>query len=113
METDLSTRLHAYATTAAAQTPDAARLYADALASSDAASTAASAAIVSSHPRELRGDSPPAGLHPGRDELDLLAADKPAAKDVPVLLPLRSGDATVADLALGAEGIPAIKNQNG
>jgi hypothetical protein len=115
MESDLITRLREYSTTAAAQSPSDPRQHADALASSDAASAAASAAIICSHTRELRGDSPPADLLPGQDELDLLAADKPASgESLPFIpLPLRSGKITVDDLAAGADAIPAIKARNG
>ena len=121
METDLQLRLHAYAATAAAQSPpdprDAA-LYADALSSSLAASSAASAAIICSHPRELRGDSPPPDLLPGQDELDLLTAARPGENNVDgnprqVALPLPVCDASLADLAAGADGLPAIRNCHG
>ena len=79
MQTDLSIRLHAYATTAEAPIPAPVSLYADALTSSQAAATAASAGIICSHTRILLGDGPPPDyLLPGVDELDVLAADKPA-----------------------------------
>lgn len=130
METDLSIRLHAYATAAEAQLPASTTLYADALACSLAASAAASAGIICSHTRILRGDSPPDDLLTGQDELDILVADKPAIKpaDNPgerdtneppsedtspsQRLPLRPGKDTMAVLALGAAGIPAIKSQH-
>jgi hypothetical protein len=112
METDLSIRLHAYAATAEAQIPDSTLLYADAVASSRAASTAASASIICSHTRELRGDSEPAYLLPGQDELDVLVADKPKDDDAPhrIRLPFRPGNGTIASLALGAAAIAAIKS---
>jgi hypothetical protein len=114
METELQIRLHAYAATAAAQSPSDPRLYADAVKSSQAAAAAASAALICSHPRELQGDSQPADLPPGQDELDLLAADKPTGEGIPrVQLPLHGGSATLADLARGADGVSAVKNSNG
>jgi len=95
METDLRIRLRAYATTAEAQTSADATRYAPALSSSRAASAAASASIICSHTRELPGDS---GLEDPVDQ--------------PIHLPLRPGSGSVASLALGADGIPAIKSQN-
>ena len=112
METDLSIRLHAYATTAEAIPPGNPSLYSDALASSRAASAAVSAGIICSHTRVLRGHSPPVSLLPGQDELDLLAADSESTAPG-VLLPLRSGHDTLDNLVLGAAGIPAIKSRNG
>jgi hypothetical protein len=93
METDLHIRLRTYLTTAETQVPSGTARYADALTSSRAASVAASASIVCSHTRELSGSDPGD------------TAERPR-------LPLRPGNGSVASLALGAEGIPAIKSQN-
>ena len=126
MQTDLSIRLRAYAATAEAQVPERTSLYAEALASSHAASAAASAGIVCSHTRILRGDSSPDYLLPGQDELDVLVADKPSGHGHPATdqldapdtmnhthLPLHSGEDTLSSLALGASGVLAIKTRNG
>jgi hypothetical protein len=122
-ETELTNRLRAYATLAPAQVPASVGLYASALPASQAASAAASASIVCSHTRELRGDSLPDYLLPGQDELDVLVANKVANKpaasatdeapghtaSAPILMPLRPGNSGIEHLALGAAGIPAIK----
>ena len=131
METDLKLRLQAYATKVDAQIASEPFRYADALGSSIAASAAASASIICSHSRILRGDSPPTYLLPGQHELDFLAADKPSGQPASDLstgqgappsaaehtdpappgrtrLPLRPGKDTLKNLALGAAGIPAI-----
>jgi hypothetical protein len=92
METNLRIRLRAYATTADAQIPGDTTLYADALASSRAASAAASASIICSHARELP-EEPRAGHQH--------------------TLPLRPGNDSVAKLVPGAEGVASIKSQNG
>jgi len=129
METDLSIRLHAYAGTAQAQAAVHSPHCADALACSRAASAAASAAIICSHTRVLRGDSRPDYLLPGQDELEVLVADKPTLKPAAepashtvaeptaepdrLRLPLRPGSGSLANLVLGADGIPAIKNRHG
>jgi len=134
METDLKIRLQAYATTAEVQIPSDTSPFADALASSKASSSAAATNIICSHARILRGDSPPSWVLPGQHELDLLAADKrsrkdgdPAAPDASGAgdagaepadeasarkqrLPLHPGKDSLSTLALGASGIPAIKN---
>jgi hypothetical protein len=129
MQTDLSIRLRAYADTIEpVEATGHNSLYTEALASSHAASAAASAAIISSHTRILRGDSPPDYLLPGQDELDILVADKPSGHRDPATgqldapgatnhphLPLHPGDegnGTLNSLVLGAPGILAIKNRN-
>jgi hypothetical protein len=117
MESDLSTRLRAWANTAEAKHPGDNSLCADAVSSSQAASAAASASIVCSHARELRGDSD--HLLSVKDELEVLVADRPGANSngensarwIP--LPLKPGNDTVANLVLGAAGIPAMKSRNG
>ncbi len=126
MQTDLSIRLRAYFAMGEAAIPANMSLFAEALACSSAASAAASAGIICSHTRILRGDSPPDYLLPGQDELDVLVADKPVryedqASDQPdapdatkqTRLPLLYGNATLDSLTLGASGIEAIKNGNG
>jgi hypothetical protein len=130
MQTDLSIRLRAYAATAeVVQAHGHKSLYAEALASSQATSAAASAGIICSHTRILRGDSAPDYLLPGQDELEVLVADKPSRHGNPATdqfdaagatsqthLPLHpcidSGNG-LDSLALGAAGILAIKNRNG
>ncbi len=129
MQTDLSIRLRAYADTKeAVEGTGHNSLYAEALASSHAAAAAASAGIISSHTRILRGDSAPDYLLPGQDELDVLVADKPSGQGDPATgqldapgatsqphLPLHQGDEgtdALNNLALGAPGILAIKNRN-
>jgi hypothetical protein len=132
METDLSIRLHAYASTAEPRPPVETHLYADAIASSRAASAAASAGIICSHTRVLRGDPAPdgvglPGMLPEQDELDFLCAEKPAAHPADEgdtagapnetsppsrRLPLHAGNDTLTLLALGADGIPAIKGRD-
>src|SRR5580658_8371718 len=131
MQTDLSIRLRAYAATLEAPTQGAVHsparksLYAEALASSHAASEAASAGIICSHTRILQGDSPPEYLLPGQDELDVLVADKPSRHGDPATdqadapdatirthLPLHANDSNdsndaLNNLALGAPGIMA------
>ena len=132
MQTDLSIRLRAYAATAKLEAPADNSLYAEALACSSVAAAAASAGIICSHTRILRGDSPPDYLLPGQDELDFLVADKPSGHADPATdqidapdankrtrLPLHPGkgrndcDDTLDSLALGAPGIRAIKSRNG
>jgi len=113
METDLSIRLHAYATAAERRAAADTSLFTDAISSSRAASVSASAGIICSHTRELRGDSAAGYLRPDQDELDFLVADKPeaghAAADRLPLRPAKPGHDGLASLAMGAEGIPAIK----
>lgn len=99
METDLSNRLHAYA---------------EALASAHAASAAASASIICSHTRELRGDSVPDYLLPGQDELAMLVADgAPPATILPLDAAEDGGDDGIANIALGADGVASLKGRNG
>lgn len=119
MENDLSIRLRAYVGAAEPRIPDNTLYYADALASSRAASMAASAGIICSHPRELRGNADP-GAEADLD-LDALVADGAAdgaADAVPgqpdedppddtgvarwSRLPLRAGQGTLADLIKSA-----------
>ena len=127
MQTDLSIRLRAYAETAEVEVPANPLVYAEALACSRAAAAAASAGIICSHTRILRGDSPPDYLRPGQDELEFLVADKPLRHEDPAtdqpdapdatgrtrlpLLPDKDGDDGLNKLALGAEGVLALKSR--
>jgi hypothetical protein len=95
METDLRNRLRAYRTAAGAQVAADTALYTAALHASHAASVAASANIICSHTRELRVDGDPDN-----------SAEWPR-------LSLPPGNDSVANLVLGADGIPAIKSQHG
>lgn len=116
METDLSIRLHLYATAAErlahssaprGDTPS----YADAISCWRSATASHSAGVICSHTRILRGDSRPNPALPGQDELDILIAgkqDKPAATD----LPLPPGNNSIEILAQGAEGVIILKGRN-
>ncbi len=127
MGLDLTERLQAYLNSASDQKPAATRLYADALSSSNAAAAAASASIICSHTRLLRGNSELIGRAPGLDEIEILmgarqaqhpadeaTGQKPAdeASAPKRILSLRPGGATIEDLVRGAEGIPAIRKAN-
>src|SRR6185437_11079773 len=78
MRTDLTERLHSYLNSVSEQKPAATRLYADALSSSNAAAAAASASIICSHTRILRGNSELSGRAPGLDEIEILIGAKQA-----------------------------------
>lgn len=126
METDLSIRLQLYATAAERLAHGGSPLCARAAACRRSSSASASAAIISSHTRILRGDSEPDAPHPGEDEIDILIAGK-SGKAVETAtgqadrtddkerrhLPLPPGKNTLENLALGAEGILVIKGRNG
>jgi len=121
METDLNIRFHAYASATEVLVREGSHLYADALTGSAAASSAASASIICSHARELPSES------------ELRNAARDAAADIPdtagidgetaaplasgsnkeTRLPLHPGENSLANLVLGASGIPAIKSRNG
>jgi hypothetical protein len=128
MASDLTERLHAYLNATSEQKPAATHLYADALSSSNAAAAAASASIICSHARLLRGNSELIGHPPGLDEIEILIGGKqpehpaeeatgqkpPDETEAPKkILPLRPTSATIEDLARGAEGVPAIRKANG
>lgn len=126
METDLSIRLQLYATATERLADGGSPLCARAIACRRSSCASASAAIISSHTRILRGDAEPAPAQPGQDELDILIAGK-SGKAVETEtgqadrtddkqrrhLPLLPGTNTLENLALGAEGILVIKGRNG
>jgi hypothetical protein len=134
METDLSIRLHRYATAAerlargGAPRGDTAGC-ADAISCWRSASASVSAGIINSHTRVLRGSTRPdpsrAG-DPGKDELDILIAGKHARPANATTdqadqneenqrhhLPLPPGNNSADILALGAEGVIILKGRNG
>jgi hypothetical protein len=126
METDLSIRLHLYATAAERLARDGIPVCADALANWRSATASHSAGIICSHTRILRGDSEPDPAQAGQDEPDILIAgkrDKPA--DIATdrsdrntdtqrhHLPLPPGKNSSEILALGAEGVIVLKGRNG
>jgi hypothetical protein len=132
METDLSIRLHLYATAAERLAPggtprgdtggDTAGC-ADAISCWRSATASHSAGIINSHTRVLRGDfqpDPSRAGDPGKDELDILIAGKPAgtatdqnADNQRHHLPLPPGNNSADILALGAEGVIILKGRNG
>jgi hypothetical protein len=125
METDLSIRLHLYATAAERLARGGTPVCADAISSWRSATASHSAGIVCSHTRVLRGNSEPDPSRPGQDELDLLIAgkhDKPAgtltdqAEQIEEKqrhrLPLPPGNNSAEILALGAEGVIILKGRN-
>ena len=127
MRPDLTERLHTYLNSVTEQKPAATHLYADALSSSNAAAAAASAGIICSHTRILRGNSELIGRPPGLDELEILIGGKQAphpadeatgqkpAEEAPAqkkILRLRPTSATIDDLVRGAEGVAIIRKAN-
>jgi hypothetical protein len=131
METDLTVRLHLYATAAKRLARGGDPLCADAVSSWRSASASHSAGIINSHTRVLRGDSEPDPSRPGQDELDILIAgkhDKAADTATDQVdpntekqgtekqrhhLPLPPGNNSAGILALGAEGVVILKGRNG
>ena len=122
METDLTIRLHLYATAAERLSRGGTPGCADAISTAgDPQHASHSAGIICSHARILRGDSEPDPT--GKDELDVLIAgkhDKPAdtASDQNTdtqrhHLPLPPGNNSEDILALGAEGVVILKGRNG
>lgn len=128
METDLSIRLHLYATAAErparSGTPrgDTAGC-ADAISCWRSATASHSAGIICSHTRVLRGDFQPDPSRAGQDELEVLIAGKhgkPAGTATDQNtdnqrrhLPLPPGNNSAEILALGAEGVIILKGRNG
>jgi len=138
METDLSIRLHLYATAAERLARGGTPLCADAISCWRSATASVSAGIICSHTRVLRGDAEPDPALPGQDDLDILIAGKPGkaetlTNDAPAgqvtgepdgeqvnqsdnkqrhRLPLHPGKNTVETLALGATGVLVIKSRN-
>ena len=125
METDLSSRLHLYATTAERLAHGGAARHADAISCWQAASASISAGIICSHTHMLRGSSPPGPGIPGQDELDALIAGKhgkpadtatdqvgEAEEKQRHCLPLQAGNNSAEILALGAEGVLLMKGRN-
>jgi hypothetical protein len=130
METDLSIRLHLYATAAERLARGAPRGdtagCADAISCWRSAAASHSAGIVNSHTRVLRGDfqpDPSQAGDPGKDELDILiagkhgkAADSATDQNTDTQrrhLPLPPGNNSAEILALGAEGVIILKGRNG
>ena len=126
METDLSIRLHLYATAAERLARGGAPLCADAISCWRSATASHSANIINSHTRVLRGDfqpDPSRAGDPGKDELDLLIAGKHAKQAGTATdqnsdsqrhdLPLPPGNNSAEILALGAEGVIILKGRNG
>lgn len=112
MGTDLSTRLHAYATAAEVPVREGADLFADALSSSRSASAAASSSIICSHARELFMEAVDKAEGEKADgQTDGEPPETPGASEI--ILPLRPGENSLANLVLGAAGIPAIKGHRG
>ena len=124
METDLSIRLHLYATAAERPARGGDPLCTAAISCWRSATASHSAGIICSHTRILRGDSQPNPT--GKDELDVLIAgkhDKPAdtatdqadqgAEKPGHHLPLPPGNNSAEILALGAEGVIILKGRNG
>jgi hypothetical protein len=122
METDLSIRLHLYATAAERLSRGGTAGRADAISCWRSATASHSAAVICSHARVLRGDSAPVA----QDELDLLIAGKhgkpadattdPADPETDKQrrhLPLPPGDNSAEILARGAEGVIILKARNG
>jgi len=113
METDLSIRLHLYATAAERLARGGTPICADAISCWRSAAASHSAGIICSHTRVLRGDVEPDPALPGKDELDVLIAgkhDKPT--DTAADLPLPSGNNSIDILAQGAEGVIILKGRN-
>ena len=121
---DLEIRLQEYlAASSPAANPDVS-LYASALSSSAAAATAASASLISTHTRVLRPEPVPSFVPPGKNELDILAANKPeehpgtqgdgepVEESADRKLPLCPGRDSLDSLVKGAAGIPALKAQH-
>jgi hypothetical protein len=125
METDLSIRLHLYATAAERLARGGAPACANAISSWRSANGSHSAGIICSHTRVLRGDAEPDPDHPGMDELEILLADKhgkpantatdqaePNTEKHRHHLPLHHGNDSVELLARGAEGVGILKGRN-
>lgn len=122
METDLSIRLHLYATAAERLARSETSLCADAISCWRSATASQSTAIICSHTRVLRAGAEPNPDHPGRDDLDVLIAgrhDKPANastdQDTDTQrrhLPLSPGNNSAEILARGAEGVIILKDRN-
>lgn len=131
METDLSIRLHLYATAAERLARGGTPLCVDAVSSWRSATASQSAGIICSHTRILRGDAEPDPALPVQDELDVLIAGKhgkPANATTDQTgqsaekqdsdkhrhhLPLFPGENTAELLARGAEGVIILKGRNG
>jgi hypothetical protein len=126
METDLSIRLHLYATAAKRLARGGTPPCADAISCWRSATASHSAGIINSHTRVLRGDSQPGPSRAGQDELDILIAGKhDKAADTATdhadqgpekpghHLPLPPGNNSADILALGAEGVIILKGRNG
>jgi len=102
-QVSLKTRLLSYTSAPVVPPPDNPSVFAEAIASSSAASATASALIICSHTRELRGgDSLPSWVPPGHDELEELAAEPPAETAEAPVLQFRSLPHTISRLAQGA-----------
>ena len=126
MDSDLDIRLQTYLAAVELPVPTDPRVYADAMSSSAAAATAASAGIIGGHTRVLRPEPVPSFVPPGQNELDFLIAgktnDHPASEadqqgpedSAPkARLPLPPGRDSLDNLVKGAAGVRAIKAQNG
>ncbi len=131
METDLSIRLHLYATAAERLARDGTPVCADAISCWRAAAASNSAGVICSHTRVLRGDSEPDPSRQGQDELDILIAGKhgkpadtatdqadpdpeqPGDEKQRHHLPLPPGNNSTEILAVGADGVIILKGRNG